>query len=89
MVASRKPRRPARKRDDATLEATFQRLLALPADAPFPKLTERQARYFARRLWEIGEPATPSGTEVMRAFYGPCACETCAESDETGREVPP
>jgi len=88
MVASRKSRKPAPRRHRETLEEKFERLLALPVDSPFPKLTEREARYFARRLWEIGDPAAPSGAEVMRAFYGPCTCETCADDDVADREVP-
>ncbi|HYM15154.1 MAG TPA: hypothetical protein VEZ14_06310 [Dehalococcoidia bacterium] len=69
MVASRKPRKATPGHPRETLEETFQRLIALPLDAPFPKLTEREARYFLQRL-AGSNPAAPSGIEVLRAFYG-------------------
>ena len=56
-----------RKRE--TLEAKFQRVLSEPVDAPFPKLTKREARYFLRRLAGSNPNAKP-GDEVLREFYG-------------------
>jgi hypothetical protein len=75
MVTTRKPKAPTRAkrstpRKRETLEEKFQRVLAEPVDAPFPKLTKREARYFLRRLAETGDPNSPSGVEVMKEFYG-------------------
>ena len=56
-----------RKRE--TLEEKFERILAEPVDAPFPKLTKREARYFLRRLAGSNPNAKP-GDEVVREFYG-------------------
>ena len=59
MVASRKPRKTAAaKRHRETLEEKFERIRALPPDAPIPKLTRREALYFLKRLWG-SEPDGP------------------------------
>lgn len=58
------------------MEEKFQRLMREPLDAPV-KMTQREARYFARRLWETGDPKSPSGERVMRDFYGACMCDDC------------
>jgi len=71
MVVSRKPKKTSRGGRRETLDEKFQRLLALPVDEPFPKLTKRESRYFLRRLWETGEPDSgPDGAAIMREFYG-------------------
>lgn len=43
--------------------------MAEPAEAPFPKLTKREARYFLKRL-AGSDPDAPSGEQVMREFWG-------------------
>jgi len=83
MVASRKPKQPATPHRE-TLEDKFQRIMREPVGAPI-KMTKREARFFARRLWETGDPSAPSGDAVMRDFYGPCDCEVCATDESTGR----
>ena len=52
-----------------TLEEKFQRILSEPVDAPFPKLTKREARYFLRRM-AGNDPNAKPGDQVMREFYG-------------------
>jgi hypothetical protein len=79
MVASRRPKAPARKHPE-TLEAKFQRIMREPVGAPI-KMTTREARFFARRLWETGDPSAPSGDTVMRNFYGPCDCDACSSEE--------
>jgi hypothetical protein len=71
MVASRRPRKqekaPPKRRE--TLEELFDRVMSQPADAPFPKLTKAQAKYFLLRLWG-SDPDGPPGDEVVKRFYG-------------------
>jgi hypothetical protein len=69
MVTVRKARKPAPSRHRETLAEKFERVLAEPIDAPFPKLTKREARYFLRRL-AGSDPDAPSGEQVMRDFWG-------------------
>jgi len=82
MVASRKPKQTDGSRRE-TLEAKFQRIMREPVDAPI-KMTTREARFFARRLWETGDPSEPSGTAVMRDFYGACDCDACSGDESAG-----
>ena len=56
-----------RKRE--TLEEKFERILAEPVDAPFPKLTKREARYFLRRL-AGSKPDAPRGVDVIKNVRG-------------------
>jgi hypothetical protein len=79
MVASRKPKHAAGRRRES-MEQKFQRIMREPVDAPI-KMTQREARYFARRLWETGNPKSPSGEEVMRDFYGRCVCDDCSHPE--------
>jgi hypothetical protein len=71
MVSSSKPRtrtkRAPRKRE--TLPQKFDRIMTEPADAPFPKLTKREAYYFLRRL-AGSNPDAPPSEEVLRDFWG-------------------
>jgi hypothetical protein len=83
MVASRKPKH-APKPHRETLEEKFQRVLAEPVGAPV-KMTKREARFFARRLWESGDPSTPTGDEVIRKFYGACECDACSGEGRAAR----
>jgi hypothetical protein len=73
MVASRKPARAKRKagerRPGETLEAMFQRLLNDGTTEPL-QFTLAEARYVGRRIYETGDPTTPTGEEVMKDFYG-------------------
>ncbi len=68
MVASRKPKVPARKRPE-TLAQKFERILVEPIGTPFPRMTKREARYFLRRL-AGSDPDAPSGAEVVREIRG-------------------
>jgi hypothetical protein len=71
MVSTRKPksRKMGERRPGESLEDMFQRLLA--NDSPQRhRFTKAEARYVGRRLWETGDPTSPSGEEVMRDFYG-------------------
>lgn len=73
MVASRKPARTKRKtgerRPGETLEAMFQRLLLDQSTEPLA-FTLEEARYVGRRIYETGDPTTPTGEAVMKDFYG-------------------
>lgn len=70
MVTARKSRKSPRASHRETLAEKFDRVLAEPAAAPFPKLTKREARYFLKRLSGIGGPDAPRGDDVLREFYG-------------------
>jgi len=83
MVAARKPKQTA-KTSRETLEAKFQRIMREPAGVPI-KMTKREARFFARRLWETGDPSAPDGDAVMRDFYGPCDCDACSDKEPAER----
>lgn len=66
MVAARKPKTNARKRE--TLEEKFERVMAEPAGTPM-KLTKREASYFLKRL-AGSDPDAPSGERVLHEFWG-------------------
>ena len=68
MVASRKPRSAPPKRRE-TLAEKFERVMAEPPDAPFPKLSKREAMYFLKRL-AGSNPNAPSSEQVLRDFWG-------------------
>jgi hypothetical protein len=75
MVTSRKPRSPRRRgerRPGETLEQLFQRLMATENIDPWTPLnfTLAEARYVGKRVYETGDPSTPTGEEVMKDFYG-------------------
>jgi hypothetical protein len=74
MVASRRPATPRKRgerRPGETLEEMFQRLMRDDADAWEPlDFTLAEARYVGRRIYETGDPSTPTGEEVMKDFYG-------------------
>ena len=73
MVASRKPRKPARsttaKPPRETLEEKFERLRSEPFGTSIGKLTKREALYFLKRLFG-SDPDGPSGEEVVRILRG-------------------
>ena len=71
MVASRKPRPRTKgeRRTGEALEQMFQRLLHEAKPHPH-RFTLAEARYVGRRIWETGDPRSPTGEEVMRDFYG-------------------
>jgi hypothetical protein len=73
MVVSRKPakKRRGERRPGETLEQMFQRLLKDDSDPWKPvNFTIEEARYVGRRIYETGDPSSPTGEEVMRDFYG-------------------
>jgi hypothetical protein len=70
MVVSRKPKPKTARHARETLAAKFDRVMAEPVDAPFPKLTKREAIYFLKRLSGSNGPGGPTGDEIVKRFYG-------------------